>query len=76
MTKGQQDRAFAMGRRLKDCRDLLGWTQDELALKAGVSHSTIADIEAGRSPNPQARTVNKLATALQVEPKWIRHGEE
>jgi transcriptional regulator with XRE-family HTH domain len=76
MTKGDQDRAFAIGRRLKDCRDVFGWTQDELAVEAGVARSTIAEIEAGRVPDPLPRTVKKLASALKVEPRWIRHGEE
>ena len=42
-------------------------TQDELAEKAGVSQSTIANIERDNA-EPQFRTIRKLAKALDIDP--------
>ena len=45
--------------------------QEELAERAGVSHVTISEIERGRRPFPQRRTVLALAKALGVAPKAL-----
>jgi DNA-binding XRE family transcriptional regulator len=42
-------------------------TQDELADKAGLSQSTIANIERNNA-EPEFRTIRKLAKALDVDP--------
>jgi len=34
---------------VRELRDQAGWTQSELAAKAGVSRSFIADVEAGKA---------------------------
>jgi ribosome-binding protein aMBF1 (putative translation factor) len=66
-------------------RRRLGWlranregkflSQRELAAKAGVSRSTVVDIEAGRVC-PQPRTVRKLAEALGVQARELVREEE
>jgi DNA-binding Xre family transcriptional regulator len=43
-----------------------GFTQRELARKAGISNATLSKIEHGRSPRPP--TLKKLADVLGVEP--------
>jgi len=55
---------------LRDLRQDAALTQLELAQKAGLSKTTIVNIEAGRiSPHPP--TVRKIAAALDVEPRVL-----
>ena len=56
-----------IGEQLRDVRTRRLLTQDELAGKAGVSQSTIANIERNNT-EPQFRTIRKLAKALGVDP--------
>jgi transcriptional regulator with XRE-family HTH domain len=56
-----------IGETLKATRTRRLLTQDELAERAGVSQSTIANIERDNA-EPQFRTIRKLAKALDVDP--------
>ena len=56
-----------IGEQLRNARTRRLLTQDELAAKAGVSQSTIANIERNNA-EPQFRTIRKLARALDVDP--------
>ena len=56
-----------IGEKLREFRTRRLLTQDELAQKAGVSQSTIANIERDNA-EPQFRTLRKLANALDVDP--------
>ncbi len=56
-----------IGEKLKAVRTRRLLTQDELAERAGVSQSTIANIERDNA-EPQFRTIRKLAKALDIEP--------
>ena len=56
-----------IGEKLREFRTRRLLTQDELAQKAGVSQSTIANIERDNA-EPQFRTIRKLANALDVDP--------
>ena len=56
-----------IGEKLKEVRTKRLLTQDELAEKAGVSQSTIANIERNHA-EPQFRTIRKLAKALDIDP--------
>ena len=56
-----------IGEKLREARTRRLLTQDELAEKAGVSQSTIANIERDNA-EPQFRTIRKLAKALDVDP--------
>ena len=56
-----------IGERLKATRTRRLLTQDELAERAGVSQSTIANIERDNA-EPQFRTIRKLAKALDIDP--------
>jgi transcriptional regulator with XRE-family HTH domain len=56
-----------IGEKLREVRTRRLLTQDELAEKAGVSQSTIANIERD-NVEPQFRTIRKLAKALDLEP--------
>lgn len=51
---------------IKRYRGLLGWSQEKLAQKAGVTYSALSKIEAGYHTDPRVRTVQKIAIALKV----------
>ena len=55
--------------RLVTRRNALGWSQETLAAKSGVSPRAIASYEAGSLPAP--RLLEKLANALGVTPLWL-----
>jgi transcriptional regulator with XRE-family HTH domain len=54
------------GQKLRGLRYTAGLTQSQLAEKAGVAQSTVAQIERGTRPQPHPETVSKLAEALEV----------
>jgi len=51
--------------RIKDAREVLGWTREILAAYSGVSVSTIGRIERGEM-KPRAGSVIALAMALGI----------
>jgi transcriptional regulator with XRE-family HTH domain len=48
-------------------RNAVGLTQEQLAERSGVSVRAISDLERGRSGNPQRRSVQALAGALDLD---------
>ena len=54
--------------RLRELRDARGWTQDELAEKAGVTRATVSRIEGGKVASLDLEVFEKLADALDVHP--------
>lgn len=56
--------------RLKELRTLNALTQNELAKKAGVTQETVSRIENGHN-EPMAKTIRKLAAALDVLPREV-----
>jgi transcriptional regulator with XRE-family HTH domain len=57
----------SLGRRIADYRAKLGWTQQELADRIGISRVALSHLEAGMS-DPGERTVTLLAGVFKVEP--------
>lgn len=55
-----------MGYRVKECREALGMTQMELAVKSGVSRGTIAALENDKKTATTTETLRKIAKALGV----------
>ena len=53
-----------MNFRLREVREEVGFTQEELAEKSGVSRVTISLIESGRTNCVKTDTLVKLADAL------------
>ena len=56
----------SVGERIKKRRTELGWTQDVLSTKAGVSKSFLSDLENGKR-NVGADTLFDIARALEPE---------
>jgi transcriptional regulator with XRE-family HTH domain len=54
-------------RRLKKLRAAAGLTQQELAVKAGLSIAVVCQVEQGRKADPLVSTVQALAAGLGVD---------
>lgn len=61
-----------MGERIKEAREDRGWSQKDLASKAGVSQGAIGNLEIGLRQT--SRKLLEIAAALQVRPEWLATG--
>ena len=55
---------LSLGRRLRWHREATGLTQEELALRAGLTPNAVSDLERGKTRRPHPHTVHSLADAL------------
>jgi transcriptional regulator with XRE-family HTH domain len=55
-----------LGQRIRELRLARGWGIEALARHAGVSRTTLHNLEKGLTPNPRAGTVKKLAEAFEI----------
>ena len=55
-----------MGYRIRELREAMKMTQEELADKSGVSRGTISALENGSMRNTTSKTLLKLAHALNT----------
>ena len=53
-----------LGTRLRRLREAAGLTQEELALRAGLTPNAVSDLERGKTRRPHPHTVRSLADAL------------
>jgi transcriptional regulator with XRE-family HTH domain len=51
-----------------------GWTQEQLAVRAGTNQAVIQKIENGKSLRP--RKIDQIAEVLEVNPAWLMFGDE
>jgi transcriptional regulator with XRE-family HTH domain len=63
----------SLGARLRRKRREKGWTQEQLAIKAGTNQAVIQKIENGKSLRP--RKINEIAKVLEVNPAWLMFGD-
>jgi transcriptional regulator with XRE-family HTH domain len=63
----------SLGARLRRKRREKGWTQEQLAIKAGTNQAVIQKIENGKSLRP--RKINEIAQVLEVNPAWLMFGD-
>ena len=54
--------------RAKDLREGRGWTQAYLCEQAGITIATLSRIENGHTQQIDLKTLDALATALEVHP--------
>lgn len=64
-----------VGKRIREVREELAFGQAELARLAGLNHSTLWAIEAGRT-TPRPATLRKIAAALGVPVQTFTTGAE
>ena len=65
----------SVGERIRKRRNELGWTQDALAQKAGISKSFLSDLENGKR-NVGADTLYDIARALTLSLDYLMTGKE
>ncbi len=66
---------LAVGQRIRSARLRKGWNQGDLATRAGVSRTTVFQLERGSIPAPHAATLHRLATALEIPVAWLNAEE-
>ena len=64
-----------LGERIKARRQELGWTQDDLAGKAGLSKGFLSDLENGKR-NVSANHLLDIARVLSLSLDYLMKGEE
>ena len=64
-----------VGERIKKRRNELGWTQDQLAQKAGISKSFLSDLENGKR-SVSADNLLDIARVLSLSLDYLMKGEE
>lgn len=69
----RQSHQKAIGDRLKEQRELRGYTPADLAHKAGITTTAVRDIELGKV-DPKTWTVKVLAKALGCPAGWLAFG--
>ena len=55
-----------IGKKIRQYRKKLGFSQDKLSKLAEVAYNTVVKIESGENPNPTIGTLTKIAKALEV----------
>lgn len=51
---------------IRELREKLGWSQNELARRSGVKQGVLSEIESGVTKNPRVATMAAIAAALNV----------
>src|SRR5205823_1649913 len=64
-----------VGERIKKRRTELGWTQDQLAQKAGISKSFLSDLENGKR-SVSADNLLDIARVLSLSLDYLMKGED
>jgi transcriptional regulator with XRE-family HTH domain len=65
---------LTLGARMRSRRLEKGWTQEQLARRAGTNQAVIQKIENGRSLRP--RKIDQIAAELNVSPAWLMFGSQ
>jgi transcriptional regulator with XRE-family HTH domain len=68
---------MTLAQRVKDCRYAKGWGPDELASRAAISRTALYQIESGKTEQPRAGTLRRIAEALSVSTEALlgpQHG--
>ncbi len=57
--------------RIRELREAKGWSQDELAQRAHVRQATISNFERGKTRSVDLDVLDRIATALRVDPAFL-----
>jgi len=63
---------MSLGKRIKERREALGFTQKQLAELIGLAQQSLQGIESGRVENP--RRLENIAKGLDCTPEWLKFG--
>ena len=63
---------MTLAQRIRDHRYAKGWGPDELASRASISRTALYQIESGKTEQPRAATLRRIAQALDI-PTEVRH---
>jgi len=74
MGRAEGSASVGLGQRVRSARTRLGLTREQLAVRAGVSWSAIAQIESGRRRNVRPDTLSALAEASEVTTDYLING--
>jgi transcriptional regulator with XRE-family HTH domain len=64
-----------IGLRVRDARHRHGWSQTQLADRAGVGRAWIGKVESGTTAAPESSRLVALARALDADTHWLLTGE-
>ena len=64
----------ALGHRLRDARERLGWNQREAAQRSGVPQPTISRLERGRQVREEISIISKLADSYNARLDHVLYG--
>ncbi|MFI1194013.1 multiprotein-bridging factor 1 family protein [Micromonospora sp. NPDC020750] len=56
---------------IRDARETLGWTQEDLAREADVSRPTVQRYENGKSRIPEPDQIRRIFLALRLDPREL-----
>ena len=62
---------YSLAQRLRVARAYKGWSQRELATKAGLNHVQLSKLERGITKEIQGSTLRRLCEALDVTPQYL-----
>ena len=62
---------YSLAQRLRVARAYTGWSQRELAKKAGIHNVQLSKLERGITKEIQGSTLRKLCEALDVTPQYL-----
>lgn len=57
---------MTLAQRVRDQRYAKGWGPDELASRAAISRTALYQIESGKTEQPRAATIRRIAQALEI----------
>jgi transcriptional regulator with XRE-family HTH domain len=57
---------MTLAQRVRDQRYAKGWGPDELASRASISRTALYQIESGKTEQPRAATLRRIALALEI----------
>lgn len=63
----------ALGTNLREARERLGLTQEEVAHRSGVHATEVSRMEAGKR-DPKVSTLERLAKAVEMQPGQLLDG--
>jgi transcriptional regulator with XRE-family HTH domain len=64
-----------VGQRIREARDRLVLTQEDLSARTGVAVNTISSVESGHNAKPRYSTIRRLADGLGEAPEFLWTGK-